>query len=253
MITISILNIFFIGTVQQYGQPGADSPHGLVLRLFVGPVAKRSFPALLGLRGDMRLKIDESLKIHAHELSFLQAEAEDVDVPKDVVSMLCDLREFCIAHEIGVSDRRWRKIVKLLQVSAASNGRPRVSIWDCWILQHCLWETPEESELIYQWYAERVGASAAMDPSRLMKIVVSWEAKLKADKNSRTQVCDSKGRLLYRSEGGRRTTKTTEILRSMRGKKPLFLAPADAIDRHGTRIKDRSNGDKATQWRNSTN
>ncbi|MEZ4319738.1 MAG: hypothetical protein R3F61_19635 [Myxococcota bacterium] len=121
----------------------------------------------------------------------------------DIVALLCDLRDWCSAEGIQVSDRRWRKVVKLLQVAALTNGRSSVSIWDCWLLQHCLWDEPESREVLYQWYAARVGASAAMDPSRLTRIVVSWEGKLKQDQDSRSQVRDAQGRPLFKGSDGK--------------------------------------------------
>jgi hypothetical protein len=62
-----------------------------------------------------------------------------VEVPDDLVAMLSELRDWCAAQNIAVSDRRWRKVVKLLQVSALTNGRSKASIWDAWLLQHCIW------------------------------------------------------------------------------------------------------------------
>ena len=217
-----------------------------LLRLHVGPVTKDAFPALLGLRGQATPEIRDELKLHDHELRTVQESSEAVDVPEDVVALLCDLRDWCTAEEIRVSDRRWRKVVKLLQVSAATNGRSRVSIWDCWLLQHCLWDTPEAREKVYQWYSDRVGASAVMDPSRLTTIVVSWEAQLKADKDSRSQMRNGKGQLIFRAPDGKHTTDTTGAAQARRGRKPLFLAPAESYENgrsyNRTQIRDRKNG-----------
>ena len=199
-----------------------------LLRLHVGPVTKEAFPTLLGLRGQSTPEVQDHLKLHEHELRTVQAAAEAVDVPEDVVALLCDLRDWCTSEEIPVSDRRWRKVVKLLQVSAATNGRTRVSIWDCWLLQHCLWDTPEAREKVFEWYSARVGASAAMDPSRLTRIVVSWEAQLKADKDSRSQVRDAVGHPVFRDAAGEHTTDARGSAQARRGKEPLFLAPPDA-------------------------
>jgi len=214
-----------------------------LLRLHVGPVTKEAFPALLGLRGQVTPEIQDGLKLHDHELRTIQEAAEAVEVPDDVVALLCDLRDWCTAAEIRVSDRRWRKVVKLLQVSAATNGRNRVSIWDCWLLQHCLWDTPEARENVYEWYAARVGASAAMDPSRLTTIVVSWEARLKADKDSRSQMRDASGKPIFRGPAGEHTTDSVGTGQARRGKEPLFLAPAEARSNRNrnTPIRDRTN------------
>lgn len=217
-----------------------------LLRLHVGPVTKEAFPTLLGLRGQSTPQVQDHLKLHTDELRTMQEAADAVDVPKDVVALLCDLRDWCTSEEIAVSDRRWRKVVKLLQVSAATNGRSSVSIWDCWLLQHCLWDTPEARAKVFEWYSVRVGASAAMDPSRLTTIVVSWEAQLKADKDSRSQVRDHDGRPIFKAPDGKHTTDTTGMAQARRGTKPLFLSPAEAYENgrsyNRTQVTDRRNG-----------
>lgn len=223
-----------------------------LLRLHVVPVTKEAFSALLGLRGQATPEVPDELKLETHEIEAIQAAAEAVEVPEDVVALLCELRDWCTAEEIQVSDRRWRKVVKLLQVSAATNGRSRVSIWDCWLLQHCLWDSPEAREKVYEWYAARVGASAAMDPSRLTKIVVSWETRLKSDKDSRSQMRDDEGRPIFKSPDGKHTGGTGRPVQAKRDSEPLFLAPTDAYteDRHTfgrmrhIPIADRTNGGK---------
>ncbi|MCB2212097.1 AAA family ATPase [bacterium] len=219
-----------------------------LLRLEVGPVTKGAFPKLLGLRGQPTLEVSDELKLHARELEAVQAKADAVVVPNDVVAMLSELRDWCTAEEIQVSDRRWRKVVKLLQVSAATNGRDQVSIWDCWLLQHCLWDEPESQEKVYQWYAARVGASAAMDPPHLTTIVVSWEAKLKADKASRSQVRDKQGRLVYKGTDGKHTIDKRGRAQSKRELEPLYLAPGDTYVNGSSwgeeMIEDRTNDGK---------
>lgn len=197
-----------------------------LLRLHVGPVSKDAFTSLLALRGDLVPKIPAAMKLTNEELLAVQAAAQGVAVPDDLVVLLSELRDWCAAQHIAVSDRRWRKIVKLLQVSALTNGRDKASIWDAWLLQHCVWSDPEDAAKVYKWYADRVGASAAMDTPRLTTIVAAWEGKLGKDKGRREQARDNKGRLLYKGDDGRPTTAERGDVRAMRGNEPLFLCPA---------------------------
>ncbi len=217
-----------------------------LLRLHVGPVSKQAFPSLLALRGESEATVTEKLRLTAADLAAVQVAAQSVEVPDDVVALICDLREWCTAEEILVSDRRWRKVVKLLQVAALTNGRDTVSIWDCWLLQHCLWNEPEQREKLYDWYAARVGASAAMDPSRLTRIVVSWEGKLKQDQDSRSQMRDAQGRPLFRGNGGKPTANSTGSHQAKRDREPLYLAPPESIRQQNhwnmVQVQDRTNG-----------
>ena len=196
-----------------------------LLRLHVGPVSKSGFPNLLKLRGDAAPDVPDALKLTRADLDTVQETAGDVRVPDDVVTLLCDLREWCAAEEIPVSDRRWRKVVRLLQTSALTNGRETVSIWDCWLLQHCLWSDAKDRMKIYDWYASRVGA-AAEEPSRLVGIVNAWEGRLDKDKGERSQKRNPKGQLLFTGKNGRHTTK--EKGQDYRDGKPLVILPENA-------------------------
>jgi MoxR-like ATPase len=206
-----------------------------LLRLHVGSVSKGSFPQLLGLRGDPKANISDELQLTCEELEEIQMAANKVILPEDVIRLLSDLRDWCAAESIAISDRRWRKIVKLLQVSALTNSRDTVSIWDCWLLQNCVWEKPEQRESLYKWYTERVGTSAAMDPSRLTKIVVEYEFQLISDQNSRSQRKDKSGALLYQVQGGGTTTNPLGPKPKMRGAEILYLAPQNT---YGTKSRD---------------
>lgn len=216
-----------------------------LLRLHVGPVSKDAFADLISLRGHRAPDVPDSLKLTDADVTAIQSASEAVHVPSDVVAMLCALREWCAAESIQVSDRRWRKIVKLLQVSALTNGHEKVSVWDCWLLQHCLWNTPEEREKIYQWYASRVGASAAMDPSKLTRIVASWECRLVTDQNSRSQMRDAKERPLDQNLDGKPMSKSGETILAKRAGDRLYLAPPHAISSDGMDLNvDRTNSGK---------
>jgi MoxR-like ATPase len=220
-----------------------------LLRLHVDPVSKGAFPALLGLRGESSPVVLDSLKLTADDLRSVQEVAQGIELPADVVTLLCELRDWCAAEKLRVSDRRWRKVVKLLQVSAATNGRTRVSVWDCWLLQHCLWDAPEQRKKVYEWYAARVGTSTAMDPARLTQVVVAWEGKLKSDQESRSQMRDAKGQPLFLNARGESVTAAKRHAQAKRGSEDLFLAPAGAQMNDGRlgeweTVKDRTNGGK---------
>ena len=199
-----------------------------LLRLHVGFVSGAGFDDLLALRGQVEPEVPEDWRLSVHELAKLRRRAEAVEVPGDVVALLKALREWCAAEQIFVSDRRWRKIVKLLQVSALTNGRSQVSVWDCWLLQHCVWSAPEEREKVFDWYAARVGAAEAMNPDRLTRIVVKWEAQLEKDQESRSQAQDTKGRLLYVTAEGRETINSKGAVALSRDNQPLYLAPPES-------------------------
>jgi MoxR-like ATPase len=217
-----------------------------LMRLHVGPVSTDGFPTLLRLRGDAEPDVPADLRLTDADLRATRAAAASVEVPGDVEALLIALRDWCAAEHIAVSDRRWRKVVKLLQVSALTNGRSAVSIWDCWLLQHCLWDQPADREKVYGWYAERVGASKVMNPTQLTRLVAVWESKVKAEEESRSQARDEDGKPLYVGSDDQPTTDARGQKRAIRDGEPLFLCPAETMvgRRHYDRspVTERTNG-----------
>lgn len=193
-----------------------------LLRLHVGPASQDAFPELLKLRDGAEPVLPEALRLTGDDLASVQEAAGDVRVPDDVLALLCDLRDWCAAEGIPVSDRRWRKVVKLLQTSALTSARETVSVWDCWLLQHCLWSEAADRERVYDWYASRVGAERK-ESSHLVRIVNSWESRLERDKEEQSQMRDAEGNLLYVSGKGELTSDSTG--QGYRSGKALFLAP----------------------------
>ena len=211
-----------------------------LLRYQVMPVSKEGFVQLLNLKGNIKPKPDLELRLTEEELQEIQESAELVKIPDDVMVLLQELRHFLTEQQIYVSDRRWRKVVKLLQVAAHTNDKKEVSIWDCWLLQHCLWATPEQRESIFDWYQSRVGTKATFDPDKFSKLIAAWEKKLEDEKNSQTQVHDEEGNLLYVNEQGETSTQKGEIFPKKDGK-ALYLA---LPQQQSNSIQDRTNQGK---------
>ncbi len=178
-----------------------------LVRYHVAPVSELGFAKLLDLRGQAKPNIPEADRLTPPDIEHIHAAALKVTVPAEVASLLKAMRKFCQDQKIPVSDRRWRKALFLLQVAAHTEGRAAVSVWDCWLLQHCLWHKPEEQATLGKWYEERAGAVSPREPERFNKIAAAWEAKLKEDKErSLTPKTDSRNRQLYRGPDGNDTT-----------------------------------------------
>ncbi|KHD11819.1 hypothetical protein PN36_28605 [Candidatus Thiomargarita nelsonii] len=213
-----------------------------LLRYQVMPVSSQeSFAKLLRLKGNPKPKPDLELRLTVEELQEIQESAESVNIPDDVMALLQELRNFLTEQQIYVSDRRWRKVVKLLQVAAYTNGNNDISIWDCWLLQHCLWATPEQRQVIFDWYQSRVGTRAAFNPEKFSKLIAAWEKKLEEEKNNQTQAHDEEGHLLYIDWKGEPTTQSQGEVPENRNGEPLYLAPPQ---NQGNRIQDRTNQGK---------
>ena len=214
-----------------------------LLRIHVGPVSDAGFSKLLELRGNTQPEIPEEYKLTMDDLKQIRIEAEKVNVSQDVISLLKRMRLFMQDQQIQVTDRRWRKILFLLQVSAFTNGKKAVTIWDCWLLQHLTWEKPEQRDCIYDQYVLSLGVKSAVDPERLIKLTNTYEGVLKQEQENRSQKRDEKQKLLFIDQDGNHTTKQKgegEQRKDRNGKK-LFLGPP--IVERGEN-KDRENNGK---------
>lgn len=154
-----------------------------LFRQYVAPVSRKGFKQLLMLKNsDQDLNVEQ---LSLEEIQFIQKNAINIELSAEVVNFLTELRKWCHENQIQVSDRRWLKIVHMLKVSAFTNGQSTVSIWDCWLVQHCIWEKPEQVELVAQMYEQYCG-KAVINVDNLVKVVEVLEKEIQ-NKSSDSQ------------------------------------------------------------------
>jgi MoxR-like ATPase len=78
----------------------------------------------------------------------LQAQARGVGVDDDVKKIILETRREFRAKNIHLSDRRWKKIINVLKVAAASMDKNTVDRSMVLLLQHMAWDRPEQKEHI---------------------------------------------------------------------------------------------------------
>lgn len=78
----------------------------------------------------------------------LRARAKEMPVDPDVEVIITELRKSLQLQEIEISDRRWKKVIQVLKVAACSSGCQTVDRTMVLLLQHMLWNLPEERETI---------------------------------------------------------------------------------------------------------
>lgn len=94
-------------------------------------------------------------QITSEEYEHWQRQIKMVTVNKDVMAKLNAIRIALHYVKIGggeeprsvyVSDRRWKKIMRLLKTEAFMHDRQEVDIEDLLPIYHCLWQEPEERD-----------------------------------------------------------------------------------------------------------
>ncbi|WMN89092.1 AAA family ATPase [Vibrio parahaemolyticus] len=177
-----------------------------ILRSYVSPVSNDSFDELLnGALKNFDPELNIRLKVE--DLNEIQRLAEKVELTLATRDACKEFRNYLAAQDIYVSDRRWRKLVKLMKVSAFTSGFNETSIYDTWILPHCLWEQPEQFEGLQDLYKRLVTLDNKTLPSGLLKALEFWEFKLSSE--AQTVKLNEKGKILYLDPDGNETVSKT--------------------------------------------
>lgn len=134
-----------------------------------------------------------SLKVSA--IYELRARAKNLPVDPDVEIIITELRKSLQLQEIEISDRRWKKVIQVLKVAACSSGCPAVDRTMVLLLQHMLWNLPEERETIRKNVFE-FAISGGISTEKLRKEVEDLQAAVSIALKNELPVkiiCDSCG------------------------------------------------------------
>jgi len=195
-----------------------------LIRCHVTPGSESGFEQLVDLGPPSSVEVPAGLRLDQTSLREIRQAAESVALGEEARSIITELRGWLNEQQIVVSDRRWRQIIKILRVSAATNGRAEVSEWDCWLLQHCTWSKPEDREAVFDCYRRRLGAISTSTPAELQKVVSVWKSRLERQRE-KVQKRNSMGKPLYWNSEGKETTEETP----------------EPYDAYGQRRRDRKN------------
>lgn len=188
-------------------------------------------------------------RLTATDLDAIRDGARSLPVSPDVVDLLRGLREAAPGFGLAVSDRRWKKIVKLLRTVALVDGRDEVTRWDFWIVSHCVWSTPEQRPAVQEWYEKQLGVDASASPERTRRVIAAMSAELAHMQGMTDPVLSKKtGKPLYRGPDGSER-EGPEPQQVKRGGQPLYLAPAKQAP-NGDRTNG-GNGYTTDQLRNT--
>ncbi|HEX2900629.1 MAG TPA: AAA family ATPase [Bacteroidia bacterium] len=138
-----------------------------IVRLEVGGIEKReAFDAMISGKGDAYTdNIEAKLKIQDNVYQAWGMAIDQIRVPENVFQVIHVIRALLQAlnekmaegdEEFYVSDRRWRKIIRLLRTSAFLNGREEVDLMDCFLIVHCIWDDEEQIEVVKRVVKEAI-------------------------------------------------------------------------------------------------
>ena len=179
-----------------------------LLRYQVSPVSNEGFEALMALDETTPHQAEEIPRLTHEDLIAIQQQAQAIPLSADLQQLLKDCRRYCSEQQRYVSDRRWRKIIKLLKVAALTSGHTEADVWDGWLLQHCLWDVPEQRTDIHNWYQSHLGTHAVLNPERLERLTQTWEHTVADEESNTEQLRNEHGDPLYLDPAGKLTTES---------------------------------------------
>ena len=136
-------------------------------------------------------KVDGS--ITDNEYKEWSKEIDQIVVPENVFNIIQVIRSKIEQHnqneenaekQIYVSDRRWRKIVRLMRTSAFLNQREEVDLMDCFLIKHCIWNEEEQIDTVWQFVSEAVeehGYTKEIDFKNITDEIVNFKTEINED------------------------------------------------------------------------
>ena len=140
----------------------------LIRMMVTGVEDMGEFDRMIASTDESEPLIDEALGIGSEEYAMWSNEIQQVRIHYSVFEVIHLLKEKInllnqrIQNDgsamatLYVSDRRWKKMVKLLRTSAYLNGRDTIGLCDCALLAHCLWSEVEQIEEVNQMVQDAI-------------------------------------------------------------------------------------------------
>lgn len=149
-----------------------------LVRFWVDYVSsKDDFDKLLGIVGEPTV----STVLSDVEVEQAQREAAALPVDQSVMEALWKIRESLSADSIRVSDRTWRKAIKLAKAAAWLDGATAVLPEHLEVLTDSLWTTPDQRSTVAQAVAKQAVPDVE-EAQRLLDIAVANEAAYPYDR-----------------------------------------------------------------------
>lgn len=175
----------------------------LVRFITTGIKNKKYFNEMISGKIDSKSYVEENLKISNEEHEKWSKEIDEIIITNDVLEVIHAIRKYIDEYNLSnknniyISDRRWKKIVRLLKSSAFFNERKDVDVMDCLLIKHCIWNEPDEIEHTNKFVEQAIskyGHIAMVNLSEIKKEISNFEKEIK---NTSVVIHKQQGNQLY--------------------------------------------------------
>lgn len=176
-----------------------------IMRLKVDPMSEReNFEKFLEAESiGEEIQLKRNSRFAKAELEELGTCAEKASLSKEVLDIVHAIRAQLADAKIYVSDRRWKKGVKILKTAAVLCGRGEVLPVDAMLLSSILWSKPEDVEKVGEFVRRAVADNSPYQHAELDRLVDDLQQKEAAWKDMAYYAEDEYDREI-REEGGRK-------------------------------------------------
>jgi len=172
-----------------------------LVRLFVDCIQdKTSFEKMISgsaVNEDMIV----SEPITADEFREWQHEIDEIAIHQNIFDVINSIRIQIAAYnsekeekeQIYISDRRWKKIVRLMKAAAFLNGNEQITTAQCWLISDCLWNNNGQIKSVNEIVSNAIGRSGLP----INEIKASLQAKIdEIESITKSQLCYTEKRTL---------------------------------------------------------
>ena len=140
--------------------------------------SEKTFYKMLRQKQTVKVQVPKELCITNKLYDEWQKQSETVEISDEVLLAISSIREKLkeeskaegvVPFDFYISDRRWKKIVHLLQVSAFLNGRKAIDYSDLILLNHMLWNKAEVIPNVLRIVSESLFSDIDKNMSKLEK------------------------------------------------------------------------------------
>lgn len=163
------------------------------VRTYVNPVKTNNDLFKLCMDSSEELDVSDvkDILLNIDEIKEWQNEIKKIGLPQEIQEVIVGIRQEMnrlneeqtnSSEKYYISDRRWKKIVHLLQTSAYLCGRKDIDLMDCQLISYCIWDTAkqfdEAKSIVEKIVREHGVGCGSEDVKRIEENIKKFEADI---------------------------------------------------------------------------